>query len=131
MNVYKYILRNPVEVGLVTEAERYLYSSLYYVNEPGMRLPFNIEPVLRKDTFNQFEDLNELCWINNSFKAEESDSIKSGLKKTCFAYKKDRYSNKELEPQIVHQVQKSSEELWEELVEVNELLLGDDESEAS
>jgi hypothetical protein len=48
MNVYKYIMRNQVEVELLSKAEKYLYSSLYYVNELGMRLPFNIETNSKK-----------------------------------------------------------------------------------
>jgi putative transposase len=102
MNVYKYIYRNPVEAKMVTRAETYLYSSLYFKEKVDPRMSFHLERVLPHFTFDQEIDRRELEWINQSFSQLESKSIKTGLQKTIFSYEKDRATGRYIVPKSYH-----------------------------
>lgn len=90
-NVYKYIYRNPVAAGLCPKAEDYEFSTL------NMRTSRS-NPLVISDLFICGTPLLE--WINCSYSEDEIESIRSGLKKTVFQYKKDRITNKEIEPSL-------------------------------
>ena len=101
MNVYKYIYRNPVEAKMVTRAETYLYSSLYFKEKVDPRMSFHLEQVFPHFAIDKDENLIELEWINQSFSQLESRSIKTGLQKTIFSYEKDRSTGKPIVPAFV------------------------------
>lgn len=107
MNVYKYIHRNPLEVKLVKRAECYFYGTLRLQISPHV-LPFKIEKILPPHAFKDFENLDELTWINTRFAPKEAASIKCGLTKTVFAYQKDKSSGRPIGP-IVKYPNKISE----------------------
>lgn len=95
LNVYKYIYRNPVAAGIVQKAEQYPYSTLFYdLNES--KLPFALDDVaslnVAESTFVKSE------WINSAFEADEVVSMKWGLSKTRFLYKKERNQRKTISP---------------------------------
>lgn len=92
LNVYKYIYRNPVVAGLSKIAEDYPYSTLFYEYQPNAIRPFQLEKV-----GHQFL-MNELEWINQGFESAESQSIKTGLKKTVFQYGIDRKTREPIVP---------------------------------
>jgi putative transposase len=102
LNVYKYIYRNPIEVGLCDRAEQYLYSTLFYQHQASVRSPFHLESIIPESTFNSYEDLDKLKWINQRFAKHEADSISCGLRKTIFAYGKNRNTGRPIEPAINH-----------------------------
>lgn len=111
MNVYKYIYRNPVEAKLVTRAEAYLYSSLYFKNKTDNRMSFQLESVLPYFALDTYENQGELEWLNQSFSPDESKSIKTGLQKTIFSYEKDRSSGKPIVPKLNQSLKNSQKEL--------------------
>ena len=85
LNVYKYILRNPVAAGISERAEDYKFSTLYMKNSgeiPGIQIeeimPMNL--AVSKDV--------EINWINSGFEDEEINCVRWGLSKTRFEYKK-------------------------------------------
>lgn len=88
LNVYKYIYRNPIAAGICKRAEDYEFSTLHSVLN-HKELYFDVETIIEG---------SELEWINQSFKEEEAQSIKFGLKRTIFEYKKHRTSRKEIFP---------------------------------
>jgi len=98
LNVYKYIYRNPIVVCLCEKAENYPYSSLYYQCRPYLKSPFEITPLAEEVDF-EFSYKEELEWLNYAFLKEESESIRSGLKKTTFGYARDKSTNKIIEPE--------------------------------
>lgn len=120
VNFYKYINRNPIEVGLSDLAEGYPYSALFYKNKTTIRSTFNIQNIFPPHAFDECEDLNELRWINQRFAPEEAQSIACGLQKAVFAYKKDRSTNRPIEPVVRHPKKKTQEELWSELLDEGE-----------
>lgn len=115
VNVYKYILRNPIEVNLADDAENYPYSTLFYQYKSSTRLPFHIERILPKHAFEQFDNLDELKWINQKFEFQEAQSIRCGLGKTIFAYEKDNGTGKSVEPIVRHPKKKTQDELWDDM----------------
>lgn len=124
VNVYKYIYRNPVEVGISERAERYPYSTLFSQNQEYARVPFKVDKIFPPHAFDAYEELDELKWINQKFDKHEADSISCGLQKTLFRYESDRATGKPIEPIVKHPKKKTQEELWDEfLPEENELLL--------
>lgn len=125
VNVYKYIYRNPIEVGLSDKAESYPFSTLFLKINTNMRSPFKLESVLPAHVFDSYEGLDELIWINQTYERREADSIKCGLQKSVFAYEKDKINNRPIEPKVKHPKKKTQDELWNELLEVEdkELLL--------
>lgn len=102
VNFYKYIYRNPVEVGLSEYAELYPYSTLFHKTQSQGRCPFNVENFFPMNVFDDYEDLNELKWINQKFEMNEAGSIGCGLQKTIFSYEKDRKYNRPIVPIIRH-----------------------------
>lgn len=120
VNVYKYIYRNPVEVNIIDKAEDYPFSSLFFKTRPNMRCPFRIETIIPKLAFDQYENLDELIWINQRYEKHEAQSISCGLQKTIFAYEKDKVYNKPIEPIVRHPRKKTQEELWADLLDENQ-----------
>lgn len=116
VNVYKYIYRNPIEVNLTKNAEDYPYSTLFYQHHHRLRCPITLEKIIPSHAFDDYENLNELMWINQSFEKHESDSISIGLQKTIFAFEKDRSSHRPIEPLVRHPRKKTQDQLWEELL---------------
>jgi len=113
VNVYKYIYRNPIEVGLSEKAEFYPYSSLLYRSQNSVRLPFKLEKIFPPHAFDSFEELDEYMWINQKFEPHEAASIRCGLQKSVFAYERDRnHGGKPIEPIVRHPKKKTQEELW-------------------
>lgn len=115
VNVYKYIYRNPVEVNICDNAESYKFSTLHFRYTPNVVSPFKIEILLPKCAFDEFDDLDELRWLNQKYEILESESIKCGLQKTVFAYEKDKINNRPIVPVVRHPKRKSQEQLWNEL----------------
>mgnify|MGYP003390198758 CR=1 FL=1 len=79
VNVYKYIYRNPIEVGLCDKAELYPYSTLFYQHQTYTRSPIQLEKIIPKHALDSYEDLNELKWINQRFEQRGANSISYGL----------------------------------------------------
>lgn len=123
VNVYKYIYRNPIEVGLSEKAEFYPYSTLFFKTQRTARVPFRIENIFPPQAFDSFENLDEVSWINQKFDPAESASIRCGLQKTVFAYERDRNNGKPVEPIVRHPKKKTQEELWNDLLEEENLEL--------
>lgn len=115
VNVYKYIYLNPVKAKITSKAEFYPYSTLYFKYNSSLKLPIKIEDILPKHAFQNYDNLDELKWINLTFNDTEYDSIKTGLKKSIFDYAKDRASGKRIIPKVNHPKKKTQEELWEEM----------------
>lgn len=115
VNVYKYILRNPIEVYLSDKAENYPYSTLFHEHKGGIRLPFHTERIIPKLAFEEFDDLNELKWINQNFERYEAESIRCGLSKTIFEYEKDNGTGKPIEPIVRNPKKKTQDQLWEDM----------------
>lgn len=88
LNVYKYIYRNPIAAGITEQAENYEFSTLYYLINKK-KLPFELYEILLTPGLN---------WINQSFKEDESKSIKFGLSRSVFQYQKDKFSRKLIIP---------------------------------
>lgn len=88
LNVYKYVYRNPIAAGVCDKAEDYEFSSLHYLIYKK-KLPFELYELLLTPGLN---------WINQSFKEEESQSIKWGLSRTVFQFQKDPITRKEVFP---------------------------------
>ena len=95
-NVYKYIYLNPVKSGLVSRAELYPFSTLYYKTNRQAELPYSVENIFPIHPF--CENLDELKWINLRFDEAEYASIKTGLRKSEFAYAKDNSTGKKIIP---------------------------------
>lgn len=123
VNVYKYIYRNPIEVGLKDRAELYPYSTLFHQTQQFARCPFNIQMILPPHAFDEFEKLDELTWINQRFEKHEADSISCGLQKTIFAYEKDIVTNRPVVPVVRHPRRKTQDELWDDLFEEENMKL--------
>lgn len=102
VNVYKYIYRNPIVVGLSERAEYYPYSTLFYKLHSNIRRQLKIETILPSHAFDSYESLDELTWINQSYEKHESASISCGLQKTVFAFKKNKMNNRSIEPIVRH-----------------------------
>jgi len=115
VNVYKYIYRNPIEVGLCEKAEQYPYSTLFYQHQSYTRSPVHLEKIIPKHAFDSYEDLDELKWVNQRFEKHEADSISCGLQKTLFAYERDRSTGREIEPVVNSPKKKSQDELWDDM----------------
>ncbi|MES2526754.1 MAG: transposase [Bdellovibrionota bacterium] len=91
LNVYKYIYRNPIVAGLSETAEDYAFSTLANTD-----VPFKIDPIMPMNI--AVSKIVELQWINETFKLEESESLKWGLSKSVFRYKENRNSRKLIKP---------------------------------
>lgn len=93
MNAYKYVYLNPVEANIVTEPDEYLYSTLIY--KIARRAPFGIE---LDDKFLAMPICVEIDWLRSSFTSLEKESLRQGLQKSQFRWKKERSSGKEIKP---------------------------------
>jgi putative transposase len=111
-NVYKYILLNPVKANITERAEYYPYSTFYYQHRSLRHLPIILEKIIPGHAFENYEDLNEIEWINSNYNASETVSIQSGLKKSTFDFSKDRASGKRIIPVVRHPKKKTQDELW-------------------
>lgn len=100
VNVYKYILRNPIEAKLSKNAEDYAYSTLFYHHHIDVEIPIELEQLFGGVAFEEAQHLSVISWINQSFSPHEAHSIKLGLKKTYFAYEKDRSTGREIVPEL-------------------------------
>ncbi len=91
IQVYKYILQNPVRAGLVKRVEDYIYSAL---NVP---VPFQMQNFAGCDTRPSQHDL---IWLNQSFQKEAKQLIQLGLKKAYFdvSQRKRKILEKEIGP---------------------------------
>lgn len=93
LSAYKYIYQNPIRAGLTEKAQDYKFSTL----NTSIYLPFTIEEIVPLTLQSQNKVL-ESRWINESFTADENSSIRSGLTKPKFAYKKHRSRKVEIKP---------------------------------
>jgi len=115
VNVYKYIFLNPVKAGITQRAEYYPYSTLFYKYKSSIKLPIHIKEIIPPHVFENYEDLEEIKWINIGFTENENWSMKSGISKAIFEYAKNNSSGKRIIPQIHSPKKKSIDELWNEL----------------
>jgi putative transposase len=95
-HAYRYVYRNPVKAGLVTRAEDYSYSTLYFLhrNLPcGFPLFENDEMI--SDSLPTEHDAR-LEWINTQTREIESDLIRRALRRTRFRFSKNRNDKKAL-----------------------------------
>lgn len=95
LSAYKYIYLNPVRAGLVQRAEEYKFSTL----SNSVALPFKLEEIVPLALQSRNREL-ESRWINETFTSEESSSIKTGLSKSKFSYKKMRSTQKLIQPSL-------------------------------
>lgn len=83
LHAYKYVYRNPIEAGLIKNAEDYYYSTLSGL-VGNSRL---IIPVCEDETlFSNFE--GTLKWVNTDYLEGHKDKIKKALQKTEFKFSK-------------------------------------------
>ena len=76
-NAVKYVLRNPVEAGIVSGVEQYKYSSLNTISKS-----FKWNAI---DFFNNEKEI-DLCeeWLNYSFNIDQNESLKKALRRRIF-----------------------------------------------
>lgn len=84
LNVYKYIYRNPVAAGLVERAEHYPFSTFYFQDENCTPIP--LDKVMPMNI--AVSRYVEKEWVNSTFEESESESMKWGLTRNKFQYKK-------------------------------------------
>jgi putative transposase len=88
-HAYKYVYRNPVEAGLVSECENYMFSSLNFILG-GSQATF---PTVFDQTL--FSDIEKtLKWINQKPLKESWEMVSSALKKSKFRIAKNDMNNK-------------------------------------
>ena len=97
MNVFKYIYRNPVAAGITEKAENYPYSTLFYELN-SMTQPFELSRPFNREVGLLLE------WLNASFREDEAQSIKTGLRKSVFDYKKDRATGRVIGPNFYNEL---------------------------
>lgn len=112
-NVYKYIYRNPVAAAITDKAEDYPYSTLFFKTHKHSKNPFELEKINLTHALFEYEDLDELMWINQRFDESESTSIRCGLQKSIFVYEKDRETHRPIVPVIKHPKRKVGFEIEE------------------
>lgn len=95
LNAYKYIYQNPIRAGLSQRAQDYKFSTL----NTSILLPFNLEEIVPLSLQSRNKEL-ESRWINETFTADENSSIRSGLSKPKFQYKKHRTRKIEIKPDL-------------------------------
>jgi len=96
VNVYKYIYRNPVAANMCLHVEDYPYSTLQPLSHSLKLEKIDLSFLSTTD----IKNFNEILWMNKSFSSIEQKSIRSGLRKTLFAYQKDTSSRKTIEPKF-------------------------------
>lgn len=85
LNVYKYIYRNPVAAGITERAEQYPFSTFFFQDQCGL-LPITLDKIMPMNI--EVSRQVELDWVNSTFDDKEAESVKFGLSKTKFHYKK-------------------------------------------
>ena len=115
VNVYKYICLNPVKAAITTKAEYYPYSTLFYKYKSSTSLPFSVKEIIPPVAFENYEDLDELKWINLGYSEDEEWSIRSGIARTTFEFAKNNSTGKRIIPEIRSPKKKTIEELWSDL----------------
>lgn len=93
LSAYKYIYQNPIRAGLSDRAQNYKYSTL----NSSIHFPFKIEEIVPLTLQSRNKEL-EARWINETFTADENSSIRTGLRKSKFSYKKHRTNKIEIKP---------------------------------
>lgn len=93
LNVYKYIYRNPVAAGLVDRVEDYTYSSLN-----RSELPIVLDKVMPVNM--AVSSIAEMQWLNTSFEKNEAESVRWGLSKNEFHYRKERIFRRPIGPNL-------------------------------
>ncbi len=88
-SVYKYILRNPVGVGLSKKVEEYPYSSLRgLLGYEKLLFP----TVANLELFNNTEKF--LSWLNLEYEEKQREVIRKGIRKTSFEVLRCRKTGK-------------------------------------
>lgn len=95
LNAYKYIYRNPIRGGLSQYAQDYEFSLLN--PDTAQDLPFKIDEIIPVSIQSNGHIL-EWRWINEAFTTEETMSIKHGLSRSRFEPKRDRSTNRKIDP---------------------------------
>lgn len=93
LSAYKYIYQNPIRAGLSDRAQDYKFSTL----NTSIHFPFNIEEIVPLTLQSRNKEI-ESRWINETFTPDEGSSIRSGLAKPKFKYKKHRTRKIEIRP---------------------------------
>ncbi len=88
MHAYKYVLRNPVEIGACPRVEDYPYSSLRGLLG-FQKLNFPVSDELLMDELE-----GTLKWLNHAVDKEDRETIRQGLKKSVFELRIDPVSRK-------------------------------------
>ena len=76
VQLYKYVLRNPVKAVIVERCESYPYSSYYY-SDRKIFLPFMLEEIFYNDEYLK-------RWLNHPFTKEQASEISYGISKKEF-----------------------------------------------
>ena len=88
-HVYKYIYRNPVQVGLCSRVENYPYSTLYgALGRSHLYIPIEEDIMLFEDTE------MTLKWLNKGPKEEDWKTVAQAMKKMYFALPKNKNNKK-------------------------------------
>ncbi|MBK9323146.1 MAG: transposase [Bdellovibrionaceae bacterium] len=88
-NVYKYILRNPIGVGLANKVEEYPYSSLRGLLGCEKLL---FPTVGNLELFTKTEEF--LSWLNLEYQEEEREVIQKGIRRKSFELSRSRKTGK-------------------------------------
>ncbi|MEZ0393076.1 MAG: transposase [Pseudobdellovibrionaceae bacterium] len=91
MHAYKYVYRNPVEVGSVHHTESYPYSTLHgLVGKKKLVIPVEEDPLM--------EDMDgNLKWLNSATEKQDWEIVGKALRKGEFKLAKDKNRNCEAE----------------------------------
>ncbi len=95
LNVYKYIYRNPIAARVTERAEQYPFSTFAFQIE-DRALPISLDQIMPMNI--AVSSLVELEWVNSTFEDMEVESLKWGLTRSRFHYKKTRYMRKAIAP---------------------------------
>jgi putative transposase len=88
LHAYKYNYRNPVAAGLSEKVEQYPWSSLQIL----LGLKHGCIPLQHDDTlFNNVEET--LSWLNETYKEQDQQSLKTAFQKKYFKLPNDKNTN--------------------------------------
>lgn len=82
LNAYKYIYRNPIAAGISERAEEYQFSTF---NE-RTKHPLELDQIMPANL--SVSRQAEVQWINSSFDDKEAESMRWGLTRSKFQYKR-------------------------------------------
>ena len=89
-NVYKYVYRNPVEAGLVTQVQDYRYSTLLSLFGDAVTIiPLEFDFVLFAD-----DERRVVEWLNSAPEKGHREALKFGLRAQTFRLPKLRRSGR-------------------------------------